>query len=157
MDKLSKGEQMVGGGSALLLILSFFSLWSKYEVVGEAVRGNAWDGGLPALLKLALVLAIVALVLVGLKASGTSITLPVTWGLAYVGLGALITLFLLLAVLLGPEDGGAGILGIEVSRGIFLLISPLIGAVIALGGYMHMQGETTAGPAATGPATPPAV
>ena len=28
--------------------------------------------------------------------------------------------------------------------------------VIAWGGYMHMQGETTAGPAATGPATPPA-
>ena len=157
MDKLSKGEQMVGGGSALLLIMSFFSLWWKFEGGGITVRGNGWDSGLSALVKLALVLAIVALVLVGLKASGTSITLPVTWGLAYVGLGALITLFLLLAVLLGPEDDGAGFLGHEVSRGMFLLISPLVGAVIALGGYMHMQGETTAGPAATGPATPPAV
>lgn len=157
MDKLSKGEQMVGGGSALLLILSFFSLWAKAEGGGVTVRANAWDSGLPALLKLALILAIVALVLVGLKASGTSITLPVTWGLAYVGLGALITLLLLLAVLLGPEDGGAGFFGVEISRGIFLLISPLVGAAIALGGYMHMQGETTAGPAATGPTTPPAV
>ena len=156
MDKLSKGEQVVGGASALLLIMSFFSLWAKVEAGPLTARGNAWDSILPAFLKLALVLVLVALVLVGLKASGTSLTLPVTWGLAYTGLGALITLLLLLAVLIGPDDGGVSVIGFEVSRGFFLLLSPLFGAAIAVGGYMHMQGEAAAGPA-PGHTPPPAV
>lgn len=156
LDKLSKGEQIVGGGSALLLILSFFSLWAKLEVGPVTARASGWDAVLPAFLKLALILALVLVVLVGLRASGTSISLPVTWGLAYAGLGALMTLLLLLAALIGPDDGGVSGLGFEISRGPFLLISPLIGAVIAWGGYMHMQGETAAGPAA-GSATPPVV
>jgi hypothetical protein len=158
LDKLSKGEKLVGGGSAVLLILSFFSLWWKVEIDtgglgGGTLRGNAWESGLPIFLKLALILAIAALVLVGLKASGTSITLPVTWGLAYTAIGGLIFLCLLLTVLMGPEDGGAGLFGVEVSRGILMLVSPIVGAVIAYGGYMHMQGEGSTMPGAT---TPPA-
>ncbi len=153
MDKLSKGEQMAGGASVLLLIMSFFSLWAKVEVKGFAtIRFNAWDSGMSALLKLALILAIVVVVLVGLKASGTSVNMPVTWGRAYTGLGAAITLFLLLAVLVGIDDGGVGSLGVEVSRGLFMLLSPIVGAVIAYGGYMHMQGETAGGPATAPPA-----
>jgi len=157
LSRLRRGEQFVLIGSAALLILSFLSFWSKYEVLGGNVRGTAWNS-LPGYAKLALFLALVALVLVLLRAAGKDLELPASYGQIYLVCGALATLLLLIAAIAGPEGSGISGLGIEVSRGPLLLISPILAALIAYGGFLtHQEGETTTtprGPAAAPPAPP---
>ena len=168
-SRLSSGEKIVGVCSGLLVLLSFFPLWAKYEydVAGfsDSERYNAWSDAYSFLMKLAILLALTALVLVIVRAVGKNVNLPVNAGLIYVVLGGLSTLLLLLMVITGPKDlGDLGVTGLtsdqldlldaglEISRGIMLFIGTVIAAGILVGGYLHMQGETT-GPAT--PTTPP--
>jgi hypothetical protein len=163
---LSAGERVVMFASAALVVLSFIPLWASYSFEVEGVGNfpgasdsqsfNAWSGAYGFLMKLGIVLAIVALGLTIARMAGASITLP---PITYVGLGLGATVLLLIGVISGPEDGGIGgiaaaAVGFDVSRGILLFVGVVLAAAIAVGGYMHMQGEgATAGYAGT--ATPP--
>lgn len=180
MDRLSMGEKIVGAASALLLILSFLPMWAKFELSVEGFEGfddtsrfGGWSEATPFIAKLAFILALVALVIVLLRAFAPDVNLPFPLGLTYVGLGAVATLLLLIVLLTGPVgDQGTQSFGgarAEFSRGLAMLIAWIIAAGIAVGGYLHMQGETgpatsatlggptpsapPAGPTTTGPAT----
>ena len=155
-SRLSQGEKVVAVSSGLLVLFSFFPLWAKYEFGGATGRGSAWSEAFSFLSKLAILLALTALVLVVLKAVGTNLELPVGTGLVYVGLGGLSTLLLLLMLIQGPRDFGlSGVAaGYEVSRGPFLFAGLALAAGVLVGGYLHMQGETAA-PTPGGEQTPP--
>ena len=164
MDRLSTGEKVVGGASLLLLILSFLPLWAKFEAefagIDNSQRFSGWSAASPFFAKLAFILALVALVLVIIRAMGTDVNLPVPFGLAYLGLGALATLLLLITLLTGPvgDQGTENVGGaeFEYSRGLAMLIGWIVAAAIAAGGYLHMQSESGSGTAAIPPAGGPA-
>jgi hypothetical protein len=158
-SRLSKGEQIVGGAGIVLFITSFVTLWSKYEGGGETERTSAWKspegfGSIyPFYTKLAVILALVAVVLVVIRALGTDLNLPLPLGLVYVGIGGLVSLFMLLTLLIGPKE--IDFPGVEESRGIFLYLGVLLSLAMLYGGYMHMQSETSA-PTPTEPPPPAA-
>ncbi|MGH2755457.1 MAG: hypothetical protein ACRDLB_13640 [Actinomycetota bacterium] len=163
--RLSQGEKIVGVTSGLLVLLSFFPLWAKYEFeadgFSDSQRYSAWSDAFNFLSKFAILLALTALVLVIVKAVGKKVELPVNSGLLYVGLAGLSTLLLLLLVITGPREiadiagGDIDLLGLEqgfeVSRGIMLFVGLVLAAGATVGGYLHMQEEGTG----TGPTAPP--
>ncbi|MFP5352312.1 MAG: hypothetical protein ACLGIB_07110 [Actinomycetota bacterium] len=177
MDRLSMGEKLAGASAALLLLLSFLPMWAKFEAEvtgfgGSSTRFGGWSAATPFYTKLAFVLALVALVLVAMRAAAVDVQLPFPLGLSLLALGGLATLLLLITLLAGPVgDQGSSNFGgasFEYSRGLAMLLAWIPAAGIAAGGYMHMQNEpaaTTAtggtlggtpppGPAAPGTTTP---
>ena len=172
LNRLSKGEQILGGAAALLLLLSFVPFWAKYEtpgfegggveVAGASSRVSAWSAAFTFLSKLGLLLAIVALVFIIAKAAGalTNTNLPAPETLIYLGLAGLSFLLLLLTLLIGPQEefGGVNISGsVEVSRGPLLFVGVLLGAAMAVGAFLHMQndGSATTGLGPSNPQGPP--
>jgi hypothetical protein len=169
-SRLSQGERIIAICSGLLVLFSFFPLWAKYEssVGGEEAteRGSAWSNAFNFTAKLAILLAITLLVLVVLRALGSSFDLGVNRGLIYLALGGLATLLLFFLLLTGPKDiPGASeaeemaeALGVdisyEVSRGIMLFVGFFLAIGTVIGSYLHMQTEADE-PAP--PTTPPPV
>lgn len=160
MNKLSQGEKIFGASALLLVVLSFIKFWAKVEVggdlgdlggVGGTVRGNAWDV-LPGYGKIGLFLAILGIVFVLIRAAG-SVQMPVQAGLVYLILGGITALVMVLAAIVGPDDAGAGLFGVEVSRGPLLFVGAILGLAMAYGGWTEYQAG--GGTATTGMGTPP--
>ena len=144
LNRLSLGEKLAGGAAALLLLTSFIPLWAKYEVGEEfagfdtASRFNAWSAAFNILMKLALILALAVLAYVIARAAG--VDLSAVPPVALLGAAGLSFLLILIHLLMGPQEFGlAGVGGLEVSRGPLLFLGGLLGAAMALGGYLHMQ------------------
>lgn len=158
MTRLSRGEQIVGGAGIVLLLLSFFPLWAKYEI-GDlglgidtgAQRGNAWSAAFNIVPKLALIFVLVAVAVVIIRLVATDVRLPVPAGQLYLGLSGAATALLLIALLMGPQGAGLSGFGFEVSRGPVLLIAWVLGAAMAYGGYMHWKEEQAGGAPGAGP------
>ena len=152
MDRLSTGEKLAGASAAVLLLLSFLPLWAKFEAEvsgfgGSSTRFGGWSAATPFYTKLAFILALIALVLVAMRAASMDVQLPFPLGLSLLALGGLATLLLLITLLAGPvgdqgtsDFGGASF---EYSRGLAMLLAWIPAAGIALGGYLHMQHEPT--------------
>ena len=161
MDRLSKGEQILGVSFLVLLILSFLKLWAKIEVDGGAFgvadassKYSAWDAYGP-LIKLGFLTALIAVIIVGLRAAGVNMPqLPMPLGTIYLILAGITAVTVLLTLLVGPSED-AGFLGIEVSRGIGLFIGTTLGLAGTFGAYLHKQGGEPAPELGGGPATPP--
>jgi hypothetical protein len=155
-SRLSRGEQILGASGVVLFLSSFLEIWASADVPGlGSVEANAWDA-YGFLLKLGLILALVAVALVVARLLGANFQLPASLGLIYTGLGALTTFLILLTVLVGPDDEGADIIGVDVDRGFMLFVGLILAAVMTYGGYLHMQEEGTV-PTPTEPPPPPAV
>lgn len=153
LSRLGRGERFALIASAALLVLSLIPLWAKVEAGPFTERATAWDFGLAV--KLALLIAILVLVLGGLRAAGSNVALPLPPGQLYLAAGAVMALLLLIQVIAGvpgAEIGGA--LGVDVTRGPLLLISPLIAAAVAYGGYID-RAEGAGTPASPTPPGPP--
>jgi hypothetical protein len=165
-SRLSQGEKIVAVCSGLLVLLSFFPLWAKYEfdfgVASDSERYSAWSDAFTFLSKLAILLALTALVFVIIRGVGKRVNLPM--GLIYVGLGGLTSLLLLILVITGPRDiaeipgvGDIDLQGLEdafeVSRGIMLFIGLALAIGMLVGGYLHMQNAPDETPVT--PTTPP--
>ena len=164
MDRLSKGEQIIGVSLLLLLILSFLKLWAKIEVSGAGLgiadassKFSAWEA-YGFLIKLGFFTALVALVLVGLRAGGVNMpTLPMPVGTIYMILTGITAVTVLLTLAVGPDAGTSslGIVGFEVSRGIGLFIGTALALASAFGAYLHKQGGEPGPALGGGSATPP--
>jgi hypothetical protein len=150
MNKLSKGERMVLWTGVALFVLSWIPLWAKAEAsafgfsVSESANAFQGFGFFPV--ELGLILAYVALALVIARVAGAKMSLP---GATYAGLCGAATVLLILGILIGPDDGGAGAVGVEVSRGLMLFVGTVVAAAMAWGGYQHMNEGAAA------PTTPP--
>jgi hypothetical protein len=173
LDRLSRGEQILGGAALLLFIVSFLKPWASIETSAEGVPEdlvgqipspdfNMWDayGFLP---KLGVIIGLLLVVLIVAKAAGAleNLDLPVPLGLVYVGGAALTVLTMLIALIAGVEGSNeATAFGVttEAERGLLLYLGILLSLAMGFGAFMHFQGEggrTTTGPATRGPAAPP--
>ena len=157
VNRLSTGEKILGGSALALFILSFVGIWAKVELKGAGVglteKFSAWDG-YGFLVKVALLLALVAVALVLARAADANLNIP--WNTAYLGVAGLTLLFMLLALLVGPDESGSGEsfgVSVEISRGIGLFLGTLLAAAMAAGAWMHQGGVTTT--TATTPDAPP--
>ena len=160
LNRLSMGEKLAGGASLVLLIASFIPLWAKYEVgeelgtFGGASRFNAWSAAFNILMKLALILALAVLAYVLARAAG--VDLGAVPPIALVGAAALSFLFILIHLLIGPQEFGLGAAGIEVSRGPLLFLGPLLAAAMAGGAYLYSQATGSRPVGGTASTPPPA-
>jgi hypothetical protein len=165
-NRLTTGEKILGVSGLLLFILSFFKLWAKIEVNSQGVdlgglasasqKFSAWDA-YGFLVKLGLICALVAAILVIARAAMANLTLPVPLGLVYLGLSGVTLLFVLLALLVGPDESGSGTffgVSVEISRGIGLFIGTILAAAMAAGAWMHYQSEGSGTPV-VGTTVPP--
>ena len=150
LNRLTKGERILGGSALALLILSILPFWVKWEFGDFTERAGAWSAYFGFLLKLALILALIALIFVILKAVGTEMTLPVPAWQIYLGLAALTLLLLLIVVVTGPKGDQGSSDGFEYSRGIALFLAPILGAGMAYGAFLHMGEEGGTRPSVTG-------
>jgi hypothetical protein len=162
IKRLTRGEQILGVAAALLLILSFIPMWAKVEVsagdFGSSSESfTAWDAYDFFPLKLGLLIALIAVIWVGVRAANVNVSWPA--GAVSLALGGLTLVLLLITILTGPAGGSGesfGGFGVEVSRGIFLWVGIACAAAMAYGGYLAWQ-ESEAGTTSTygGPAAPP--
>jgi heme A synthase len=148
-----------------LYVISFISFWAEIEVEQEGTSSvlsvTAWDGYGPAL-KGALVLAVVAVGLVGARAATARVNLPVPRGLVYVGTGALTLLLVLVAILVGPDESIPLLetdipasVRIEANREVGLFVGTLLAGAMVAGGYQHMKSRDPAATSDTGPSASP--
>ena len=156
LNRLSRGEQILGGAGLLLFIVSFIKPWASVDegLTFIGVNYNLWDG-YGFLPKLGVLVAFLLAVLVVAKAAGAldRANLPVPLGLVYLGGAAIVVLTMLLALLAGPEGDNA-----VFDRGIFLWVGLLLTAALAAGAFLHFSGgEATAGTTAGRTGGPPSV
>ena len=173
LNRLTKGEQILGVSSLILFISSFIGLWGSYEVTTDLPEGtpeglvdtsadlgsfNLWSGyGL--LPKLGIVIALLLVVLVVAKAAGAldSTNLPLPAGLVYVGGSVIVVLTLLLALLAGPEGDNEqeiGFVTYEQQRGLLLFLGIVLALASLAGAFLHFSGGET-GTTRPGTAPPP--
>ena len=154
MDRLSKGEQIIGVSCVLLVILSVLKFWAKVDagqfggLIAADLKFSAWSEAYGFVLKLGLFSAILAIVLVGLRAGGVNMpSLPLPLGVIYLILTGITAVGILLALLAGPATG--------TERGIGVFIGTLLALAAAFGAYLHKQGEEPGPALGGGSATPP--
>lgn len=148
LSKLTLSDKLTAGGGLVLFIASFLP-WFGVDGFGSSANGNGWDvgflwGGIPALLGLAATGVILA------KASGTSLPdLPISWGQALLGAGALSAFLVVLKFILGYE-----VLGFDLDRKWGLFVAVIASLVFAFGGFRKFQedGGTASSGGGTGSA-----
>lgn len=149
LDRLSLGEKLFAACGLVLFVLSFLKLWAKVELesdFGDATqRFSGWDG-YGFLVDLAFILALVGVVLVIVRATQASVSLP--WSNVYRGIGIAVAVLLVLALVVGPDESGAvstAAGSIEISRGIGLFIGALLALGMAAGAWLHSDPGGSAG------------
>ena len=149
MDKLKelgRGEQLMGGAGILLLLLSFFTWFSKdypgASVSGVRIGGGTYNGhnGLGGIISLLGILITVAAVVLVVLARFTSVKLPENLGnmpmLKAIGIGGIVGGALcVLQILIGQSVHGTSL-----DRTIWAWIALLAAAGVAAGGGMMLAG-----------------
>ena len=163
INKLSLSDRIIVA-SGILLFIAYFLPWFKVSIEGfediPGTGGSATASGgdvdfiwstLPMLIGLVMAGVIVASKLFDVKLPD----LPVTWGQAHLGLGALAALLVVLKLIMGEDADGAELFGVEVSRSFGLFLAALAAIGLAAGGFlMFKEGDeptTTPGDTGTAP------
>ena len=130
LSKVSKGGQIFAISGIVYFIASFLK-WYTAEYAGqELASANAW-GDLGFLWGSAWALVLIAgAALLVLPAFGVNV--PKLPGIAYLAAGALATLFTLLKLIIGEDDG----FGIEVNASIGIYLAVIAAAGAAFGGFL---------------------
>jgi hypothetical protein len=160
INRLNTGEKVIGVSGILLLIFSFFP-WLGFSYAGFSASKSAWTF---TLCWLAVVLGVLMAGYVIAKAAG--VDLPdlgnVRWAHVLLAVAAIVFLFILIKLIVGPSTGGVDISGTGVSKdrkvGIFLGLLASIG--LLAGAFLNAKetGDlpgTLGGRGNTGGATPP--
>lgn len=139
--------------------LSWYTVSLPSEVFGESAELGAQRGWDTSLGVLAFVMALIALLWVGLKAVlGSRGPFPYWYleGLVLIVVGALITLFAIIRII--DKPGGGELLGLKVGYGVGIFLTLIAGVLIAGCGYLAMNDRSlTAGGAARTPLGEPPV
>lgn len=135
LNKLSTSDKVIAG-SGILLFVAYFLPWFKVDFgfgVGS-VNATGSDVGFlwstfPMLIGLAMAGSVIANKLFDVKLPD----LPISWAQAYLGLGALAALLVLLKLLIGEDPSSV----VDRAFGLFLAAIAAIG--LAAGGYLKFQ------------------
>jgi hypothetical protein len=151
VDRLSRGEKIVGVSAILLLIDMFIFKWfglkSSVSVGGVSVSGsgskNAW--GSFSFIDIILFITILAgLGLAYIKASATEVNLPIAASVVVAVLGGL-SVLLILFRLISPPDFGIDSLpsGVDHTRKLGAFLGLILAGALTYGGWLAMQDEGT--------------
>jgi hypothetical protein len=131
----------IAGGGALVLLISVFLSWYKVEVniggFGASSGGSGWET--TDLAKLVALLALAALVIIGIELFAKDVTLPFPTSLALIGIGGLSTLIVLLRIIDKPGGDLADAAGFDISLSYGIFIALLAAIAVTVGGYLKMQ------------------
>lgn len=139
LKKLSRTEQIIGASAIVMFIASFLP-WFTASYKGFASTSiNAWSsdvgffwGVVPVLLALGLLAHIVITHFV------ENVKLPDwPWPMIYMVGGIAAAALVILKLLIGIDTHGAGVLGVDVSRGIGIFLAALAGLGLAYGGFTY--------------------
>ena len=134
MSKMTSADKIVGGAAVVFIIWTFLPFWYSYDGPGaefaEAFGGDTSISGFRGVTLLAWLLAVVALIEIGIKAMGTNMSMPIKRGLLHLALGGVGVLLTLLGLIAAPDLFGA-------SWGAF--VGVVIALVWAYGAYMMYQ------------------
>jgi hypothetical protein len=143
LSKLTLSDRIIAG-SGILLFIAYFLPWFKFDfggVIGEQTASGGdvdffWST-FPMLIGLLLAGVVIATKLFDVKLPD----LPVPLAQAYLGLGALAALLVVLKLLIGED---------YVDRAYGLFIAAIAAIGLAVGGYLKFQGGEDATPGAGG-------
>jgi hypothetical protein len=149
LNRLSRGEKIVGA-AAILLFIDMFLHWYSANVndrvaaaasaQGVSTAVNAWDAFSTTDILLTITI-LVALAMVGTRAMARPVNLPVSLPLVVAALGALMTLLVLWRIINqpGPND----FINVEYGAylGLILIAALTYGAIEAGGGVDTMRAE----------------
>jgi hypothetical protein len=153
LSKLSLSDRIIVA-SGILLFIAYFLPWFDVSVdsgitgVGdfsESANGSDVDfiwSTLPMLIGLVMAGVIIASKLFDVKLP----ELPVTWGQAHLGLGALAAFLVVLKLLMGEDaPAAAEAFGVDISRAFGLFLAALAAIGLAVGGWlMFKEGDEPA-------------
>jgi hypothetical protein len=147
MTKLSSADKIIAGAAGLYFIWSFIPVWYSVDLgplsgFGADVSISGWHG----VTTFAVVLSILALVWVGLRMAGVSMSLSFKPGLVDLGLAAVAVLFTLLGLVVQPSFFG-------ISWG--LIVALLLAIAWGYGAYMKYNEPAVVPPPAVGGSTEP--
>ena len=143
LNKLTLADRIILG-SGIVLFIAYFLTWFTVEFDGSEfgfggsadAKGSDVDfiwSTFPMLIGLLLAGLVVASKLFDVKLP----ELPITWGQAFLGAGALAAILVVLKLIIGESD--EGIPGVEVNRGIGIFLASLAAIGLAVGGFLKMQ------------------
>jgi hypothetical protein len=130
LTKLTTADKVIAG-SGIVLFISSFLAWFKVEAFGYSATASGWDvgffwGGIPALLGI-----IAAGVVLANKLGDVTLPdLPVPWGQALFGAGALSAALVVVKLLTGYHS---------VDRAFGLFLATLAALGFAGGGFLKFQ------------------
>jgi hypothetical protein len=149
LNKLTTSDKVIVG-SGILLFIAYFLPWFKVDLDfglggGGSVTASGSDvdflwSTLPMLIGLVMAAVVVASKLFDVKLPD----LPVTWGQAHLGLGALAALLVVLKLLMGEDPTEI----VDRSYGLFIAAIAAIG--LAVGGFLKYQAGDDGDTATTG-------
>lgn len=134
LNKLTASDKVIAG-SGIVLFIAYFLPWFKVDNgLGDSVSFSGGDVGflfatLPMLLGLIAAGVVIASKLFDVKLPD----LPIPWGQAFLGLGALAALLVLLKLLIGEDPSSI------VDRAFGLFIAAIAALGLAAGGFLKFQ------------------
>ena len=135
LNKLSTSDKVIAG-SGILLFIAYFLPWFKVDfgVLGGSATASGGDvdfiwSTFPMLIGLVMAGTVIATKLFDVKLPD----LPIPWGQAYLGLGALAGLLVTLKLLIGEDPSEI------VKRSFGLFIATIAALGLAAGGFLKFQ------------------
>lgn len=151
MNKLTTSDKIIAG-SGIVLFIAYFLPWFKVDFgpLGGSASASGGDVGffwatLPMLLGLIAAGAVIANKLFDVKLPD----LPIPWGQAFLGAGALAALLVVLKLLIGEDPSSI----VKRSFGLFLAALASIG--LAAGGFLKFQEGDDSTPSGSGSGSAP--
>jgi hypothetical protein len=135
LSKLTLSDKIIAG-SGILLFIAYFLPWFKVDGFGDSVSWSGGDVGFlwstfPMLIGLVMAGVVIASKMFDVKLPD----LPIPWGQALLGAGALAALLVVLKLLIGED---------YVDRAYGLFIAAIAAIGLAVGGYLKFQEGDTA-------------
>jgi len=151
LNKLTTSDKVIAG-SGILLFIAYFLPWFKVDfggVLGGSASASGGDVGffwatLPMLIGLAMAGSVIASKLFDVKLPD----LPVPWGQAYLGLGGLAALLVVLKLLIGEDPSEI------VKRAFGLFVATIAAVGLAAGGFLKFQEGNSSDGGSTGGSAP---
>ena len=155
LSKLSAADKVIGASAILFLIAMFLPWWGIDFGEGFGSASNSgWDYFLTGILPLLIALAMVAVIYIQKFTSTELPKPPLPWSQLFLIGGAVIAVLLVLRVIIGADEGAAGIT-IDLDREWGLWVALIAALGLGAGGYLKSQeSEDAIAGRGTAPPTP---